>query len=509
MKKQLIFLCTILVLSGLFTPILGVTSARYKALWAKQVAERRASKAVDTSQTLDSESLQSEEQERTVTPAVQELTQIPQKKEKSFFEKYASKLAATLVGAAIVGAYELFAESNPDTVPMIGLRDMFGSLLNSVLSLFGFGAENVVADADIAAEKVVMSDISADVPTHQATTISTPTVTTQPEVIQPTKQSTTIPVVEELTTTAISTTSNIPVAQPVEQPKIVVVNQPVDKGVVHVSGEDDSFKTVSFSDDEDVQNEAEIWSEDQGKVVLVSPKNVQSIEQQTVTITPDDKGAPLVSGEDDSVYYSMSRSEDESTEDEKKVIENKEETKPVVQKSEPKNGDVQAVGTALDKLIAYTRNTGNWFLNLFNKNNKTPYNTHVDILGNTIRAMEQEVASVVVSDNNPILQATKDLATFLIGQLEVTLKTLKGFTGTSLLTPNFVKAGLLGTALQALINEKIEQEQNNKLQNLYQQLTDYPELKAKVIQLQKVITDCGNEIKKTGGVAGLYHRLNC
>lgn len=502
MKKQLVFLSIILLFSGVITPVLGVTSARYKALWNQQVAKYRASKVVDTNQNLDSESEQnSEEEERTVTSAVQkDLDQVSQKKEKSFFQKYASKLAATLVGAAIVGAYEWFAKDNPE-LPTIGLGNMIDSMLTEVVRFLGFG---FATDDEIAAEKVVVSDIPVDVPTHQSTTVSTPTVTTQPVISQPVRQSTTMPVAEELTTTAISTTSNTPVVQPVEQPKVIVENtlQPVDKGVAHVTSEDDSFetisvgdeddsfKTLSFGEDKDVQNEAEVWSQDQEKVVLVSPKNIQVIEQPTVTINPDDKGAPLVSGEDDSVYYSLSSSEDESTEDEKKVV---------VQKPEPKNGDVQAVSSALDKLIAYATNTGNWFLNLFDTKNNTPYNQHVDTFGVLVDQMEKETYKVVGTDN-PMLQATKDFASFLVRQLRDTYKTLDGNKKVSsmwsFMTPNIAKAAALGLALKNHVNDRVKEERRIAFQNIKKQFVGEEELDAKLIQLEQVMNGFGAEIEQ-------------
>ena len=60
MKKQIVFLSVILLLSGIITPVFGVTSARYKALWRKQLAEHRASKVVDNSQDVNSESVQND-----------------------------------------------------------------------------------------------------------------------------------------------------------------------------------------------------------------------------------------------------------------------------------------------------------------------------------------------------------------------------------------------------------------------------------------------------------------
>src|SRR2546425_3515592 len=42
MKKQILFSCAIIIaLSGLTTPISGVTSARYKEVWKQQLAAKR------------------------------------------------------------------------------------------------------------------------------------------------------------------------------------------------------------------------------------------------------------------------------------------------------------------------------------------------------------------------------------------------------------------------------------------------------------------------------------
>lgn len=405
-----------------------------------------------------------------------------QPKKKSWFKKYVSKAAVVLAGAAIVGAYEWYAESNPDTVPAIGLKKIIGS----VLSWFGLVAkddkdkkpatENNVGDKQGDQAKLIQA-VKA-LPVNVQPMIVQPSLIIENDFNEPTHQSTATTATTSTTSTTSTTTT-----MPISQPTVRVETKPEldDKGASLMSGEDDrSLESLSWSDDEKEESKAEVLSEEDDKNVISVKSKVLEKRNQAAKVSVD------------------AQKIDDKT---------KEEIKPIEKKSEPKNDDVTVVSSALDKIIGYSKTTGKWFVDLFSKKNNVAYETYVKTLGTTIAQMEDDTNKVVVSDKNTIVQATKDLALSLIQDLKDTHAVLQGYVGYS----GYANAGLLGSELQEQRN-KTNEKRSTVLQDLRKQFVLHPGLEKKVNDLEKVINEYANTLEKKGMYTlgtGLSHRLSC
>ncbi len=299
-------------------------------------------------------------------------------------------------------------------------------------------------------------------------------------IIQPVKQPVKPIIIDPIIKNTSTTSTASFTTQPIEQAVVIVEDKKLQDTV---SSKSDSFGTISFSNDEDDSFESVSWSGDEDS------------EDEIVVLNKSESKAEI--------KYP------ESKEEIKLAVKQPTVAKALADKPEL-NGAMQVVNSALDKLLAYANNTGNWFLNLFDTKNNISYNQHVDTFGALIEQMEKDVNYAAV-DNNSMLQATKDFASSLVRQLKDTHTTLNGHKVSKWsITPTSIKAMALGFALKSHVNDKIKTERNTALQNLRKQFNGYPGLEAKINELQETMSGFGDEIEQKDQntlLAGLTHRL--